>query len=443
MSLFHFKWSKVGNDKPEIQETMGHFQLIAGVTNLTENEDIWSHSLRENVLVSAYPLALWMASSWWRLLFEPLPLSGAKHLSDWRMSHEMAAANAGFIWPRVILASDGEFMQIWSPPASSWVEKQSIRYINHLQRPAYIKLSEFSYELESFIHSVLARLDATGVHHTDLFHLWQEVLEERHDADSAKYRKLEAELGFNPDECPENMVQQALQLAQQIGEHTFSEITPTYGKASSAGEFALNALQELIASPGMIGTPQIAYPGDVTTDKAMPPWKYAKELAAFVRSNMGIGDTPIDNDKLCELLGLRTQDVEYLDASRAQKIALVNPVGENKFKFHLRKKHPIAKRFELARLLGDYLSGNQRDETWLTSTDLKTSRQKFQRAFAAELLLPLTGLQAYLDSDFSESAIEDAAEHYCVSPQTVESVLVNNQLIESNQTSYLETASPY
>lgn len=49
MSLFHFKWSTVGNDKVEIQQTMGHFQFMAGVTNLTENEDIWSQTIRDDV----------------------------------------------------------------------------------------------------------------------------------------------------------------------------------------------------------------------------------------------------------------------------------------------------------------------------------------------------------------------------------------------------------
>jgi hypothetical protein len=49
-------------------------------------------------------------------------------------------------------------------------------------------------------------------------------------------------------------------------------------------------------------------------------------------------------------------------------------------------------------------------------------------------------LQAYLDNDYSESAIENASAHFNVSQKTVESILVNNNLISS---SYLEVGLPY
>ncbi|WP_254568810.1 hypothetical protein [Oscillatoria sp. HE19RPO] len=70
----NFDWLTSGNDAPEIQQTMGMFGLKAGEISLSRNEDIWSQTIRDTVLVSAYPLAAWMVASWWRLLYEPLPL---------------------------------------------------------------------------------------------------------------------------------------------------------------------------------------------------------------------------------------------------------------------------------------------------------------------------------------------------------------------------------
>jgi len=64
--------------------------------------------------------------------------------------------------------------------------------------------------------------------------------------------------------------------------------------------------------------------------------------------------------------------------------------------------------------------------SWLVTADLSTARQKFQRAFAAEFLCPIRSLIGFLDDDFSESAIEDAASHFSVSERTVESLLMNN-----------------
>ncbi len=92
----------------------------------------------------------------------------------------------------------------------------------------------------------------------------------------------------------------------------------------------------------------------------------------------------------------------------------------------------------------DTWSQTIRDSVLVSAYPLGTSRQKYQRAFAAEFLCPLSSLQAYLENDYSESAIEDAAEYFKVSSQTVESILENNGLISSPQSaSYLERSFPY
>ena len=66
---------------------------------------------------------------------------------------------------------------------------------------------------------------------------------------------------------------------------------------------------------------------------------------------------------------------------------------------------------------------------WLTNTDLRTARQKYQKAFAAEFLCPIKSLIGFLEEDFSESAIEDAANYFEVSEWTVSSLLANNHFI--------------
>ena len=72
---------------------MGMFGLKVGDFSLTRNEDVWSQTIRDTVLVSAYPLAAWMVSSWWRLLYEPLPPTGTRPSVSWRMAHD-AVSNA-------------------------------------------------------------------------------------------------------------------------------------------------------------------------------------------------------------------------------------------------------------------------------------------------------------------------------------------------------------
>jgi hypothetical protein len=439
----NFDWLPSGNDSPEIHQTMGMFRLQAGEINLTENKNIWSKEIDSKVLVSAYPLALWMASSWWRLLFEPLPPPGIKPSVDWRMAHELTASNQGFIWPRVIFASDTESMQIWATPSHP-SDQQSVRYINGLNRPVSENFLEFDSIATAFIESVISHLHETGINDTSLANLWKEVQEERSDPYSKMYRRREAELGFDPDECPDDIVKDALDLAEQMGNETLSELAPTCGRESSETE-PFSAIKELIESTGLKGKPINWSNLPVNKETTKAPWQRAKEVASFVRQEIDNQEQPLTNKILGDLLGIEESEYDnWQPQKKRQPISVAVPLDNNGFQYHPRKSHPLAKRFEFARLIGDYLLCGNSGKSWLASTDIRTSRQKYQRAFAAELLCPFDSLQSYLNNDYSESAIEEASEYFMVSQQTIETILINNGLIlSSHQVNDLELSVPY
>ena len=416
-------WSVAGYDDPEYSNTMSMLKLYINNLNLMKNQDVWSKTIRESVFVSAYPLAIWLASSWWRLNWEPLPASGRPSL-DWRLAHELGAANHGFVWPQIIFASDTEMMQVWAVP-SNVSDYQSIKYLNRLESPAIITLTDFQRGVENFISDVLERLNAMECHSTDLFELWEIIKEERDDQESFKYRRIEAEMGYDPDECPQNLMDKALELDQKMGSSTLYELAPVYG--NSARQNQLSDIEEISESKGINGKPEIPNISSYSVTQQDAPWRRAVSAACALRDEIGQKDL-IDNSKLCDLLGLRISEVEDWSPPKRYDAAIAIPECSNRFKFIPRKKHPIAKRFELARFIGDFIS-EQTDGQWLASTDLSTSRQKFQRAFAAEFLCPIARLKEFLQDDYSESAIEDAAENFQVSQRTVESLLSNNGLI--------------
>jgi hypothetical protein len=440
MLNLNIEWLTSGNDLPEIQQTMGWLGLKVGDISLTRNEDIWSQTIRDRVLVSAYPLAEWIVSSWWRLHYEPLPPAGLKPSVDWRISHELAAANQGFIWPRVILASDTESMQIWSTPTHT-VDQQSVRYINGLEHPHSINLLDFEQIIETFIQVILYRLEATKTRNSSLANLWQEVQEERCDSYASQYRRCEAELGFDPDECPESLVIDAIDLAKKMGAQTISEIAPACTQQLSDVKPLSATIHELTQTSGLNGKPNISIDYSVTHLKA--PWQKAKDIAEQVRNVLDLPiDQPVNDHLLLDLLGLSQSEYDVFAPQSRRLLAIAMP-SKSGFKFHPRKKHPIAKRFELARFIGDYVFYGNHGNSWLASTDLKTSRQKYQRAFAAEFLCPLHSLRAYLEDDYSESAIEDAAEHFQVSPKTIESSLTNHGILSAQSVGDLEANLPY
>ncbi len=171
------KWMASASGEPEVMATAAWVEMYVDNISLTRNQDIWAETVRDNVFVSAYPLAMWFASSWWRLNHEPLPTQQPRH--DWRMVHELGAANHGFVWPRVIFIPDGEAIDVWA--GTSMVPEQSVQYLQALEVPRMITLTGFQQSVERFIYSVLARLDAKGLAGSNLAHLCALVLEDLAD----------------------------------------------------------------------------------------------------------------------------------------------------------------------------------------------------------------------------------------------------------------------
>jgi hypothetical protein len=420
-------WEAAGQGTAEVLASTGRLRLQVGDINLTEHEDTFSRTIRQEVLVSAYPLAFWLAANWWRLFHEPRPPERLRPSTEWRLAHEWPAANAGTIWPAVVMASEGDTIQFQASIAAGW-RQQSIRYLNTLPVPVSIPREQVEALLDAFIASVLSRLEAWDGIHTELLDLWQEVKDERKDEDSSRYRRLEACLGYDPDEAPEALMGQAMLLAATMGPHTFSEIAPVYGRSGKGKVLSLQQLQQLLESPALEARLQVV---EVVLQKPIQsraPWRQAQQLAHALRQHLGLSNEPIPTALLCDLFGLSPQTFESTLPPRRQPIAIAVPGPTGQIALHLRKFYPSARRFELARCLGDALINGSRPESWYVSSDIPTYRQKIQRAFAAEFLCPAEGAMEQLCGDYSEPAVEQVAERFGVSPEIVENLIANQEV---------------
>lgn len=202
-------WMSTGQGEPEARETGAHLAIRVGGKTLTRNEDVWSRTVRDSVLVSAYPLAMWFAASWWRLNYEPSPEVRETEMHDWRMSHELGAASHGYVWPSVVFAPEGESIRVWSLTSGDQ-PNPSFRYTESLVEPCLIPRADFQREIDAFVAAVLARLDACGLRHTELATLWHTLLAERADPELAVRRRLEAGLGYDPGESPDALIDRAI-----------------------------------------------------------------------------------------------------------------------------------------------------------------------------------------------------------------------------------------
>lgn len=417
------KWMAAGSGEPEVAATAALLNMYVDDVCLTRNQDVWAETVRDNVFVSAYPLANWFAGSWWRLNHEPLPAQRPGY--EWRMAHELGAAGHGFVWPRVIFIPDGEAIHVWAD--ASVTPGQSVQYLQSLRAPKLIAPTGFQQSIEKFMQSVLARLDAKDLAGSNLAQLWSIVQAELADPAAARRRKLEAKLGFDPEECPEGALTAALQWESSVGDVALSELAPAIAASGAAPD--LGVIGQLANTDGIVGAPEFSFDSIDHLDQGAP-WERAVHDARALRQKIGNISDPILNGALTGLMGLSSDAVADFSPRGRSPVAVAMPLNDHQLKFVPRRRSPAGKRFELARFLGEHLRSSACEQGWLVSTDLGTSSQKYQRAFAAEFLCPIDALASFLDGDYSSYAIEEAAEEFDVSEQTVTSLLRNNGYIQ-------------
>ncbi|MEO5352836.1 MAG: hypothetical protein H7835_06450 [Magnetococcus sp. XQGC-1] len=421
------EWAPTEYGSEEIRQTSGSLRINVRNRSVIRVDDDWAKSVRDTVRVSSYPLALWFASNWWRLCWEPTPET--KPSTDWCLSHEMHGSGHGFLWPPVRFASDGEAVSIICTPSAA-ESSEPIRYLTTPQDS--IPLNIFMETVAAFIQTVLARLETCGIRNTELHTLWQEVTRERADPESRYHRQLEAQLGFDPDDAPERVVNALLNLAKSAGKSSVAEIA-----AACAGrdpDSLLHSIEQSTRCPGIQGNLSAIPKVTLGHPPAIPerPWERGYTLAQAVRAELGIHMEPLEDKHLCDLFAVPAGTLMEGEAPMKGipwSLAIRN-AENSQVSLLFRRNHRHGRRFEMARWLADIQSTSLHDR-WLPATDVKKmARQKMQRAFAAELLAPIAALRSFLTEDLTdEDRILDAGNHFGVSPQVVEKQLVNHGLL--------------
>lgn len=422
------EWESAVSGTPEEMATSAALRIGVGDSCATHVEDARSKSTREFIHASAYPLALWMAASWWRLRCESTFPTKNPPLS-WRMAHEVAAAGYGYVWPSLKLFSDRENIHIINQ-VTSHSEISTLRYLDGFDETVPERV--FAKEAKDFIELTLSRLHAFSIFDTELEQVWAEVVNEQKHADMSTYRMVEAQLGFDPDEAPEAFLDAFLSHADRIGSDAIFEIASACAGKDPVTNFS-NAVS-LSEQTAISGNIMVAEALTSTLEKSglsgLSPWERGWTVAHAARKSWNIAKDAVSSARLAEILEIQSDC--FSDASHRKRkgsVGLAIRKEDNGVAFHFSGGVETSKRFEAARFLADHLLAPISDH-WLPATHAKTARQAYQRAFAAEFLCPIDPLQDFLNGDYSEEAQEDAALHFHVSPICVASNLANHGVID-------------
>ena len=404
--------------------------LAVGEEYLTRIEDLGAKTVRNHMRGCAWRLATWFAANWWRLRWEPVPARWTKD-ADWRLAHSIAAAGGGYVWPNAIFASDGDYLEIAALPNPIGVAFEPIRYINLVH--ARITAAEFERKVDEFMENVLSRLQSLRLQDECLPELWAEVLTERHDPSATQRRKLEAMAGFDPDAAPDELLKELLEDDEQLGENALAEVAAETRHATGQALKTIRDLGRSRESPKPGGfrasMPALPAPQSVLNDGDQP-WQRAGSLARHARKHWDLGNKPIESSALAKLLGTAASIFTGESTVKTHMPLGLRTEKSGTLDIYLDRPFPTTRRFAVSRLLGDYLYFTNQ-ERLLPATHAKTSRQKFQRAFAQEFLCPIDALLEKIQTTQpDEDDISEAATHFHVSPLMVRTTLVNHGQLE-------------
>jgi hypothetical protein len=157
-----------------------------------------------------------------------------------------------------------------------------------------------------------------------------------------------------------------------------------------------------------------------------PPWLRGGAAARKAREIWNLNRQPVSNDTLVRLVGADPSLITGQGSASVPMPAARWSTHERKtWRAVLRSRWKEGKRFDLSRLIADTLVAPE-GELLMPATHAKTSRQKFQRAFAHEFLCPLDALLEQLGSlPPEDEEIESAAQYFEVSPLLIRSKLAN------------------
>lgn len=410
---------RLAEGSPEERAAFGLFTVRAAHGWLTEGYDSFINSYRKGPLVSGYHAAEWFAWNWWRLRWEPRSAA-----PDWDFAHRMTSIGEGYVWPNLMIFSDGMRTALIAEP-SSRPDARPFRYVG--AGPVVVPSAAFEASLDVFISQILDRLESEGLRDTNLSRVWDDVLTERVDPDAARRRKLEACLGREPDDVDDDVIERLLLDSDTLGLAALEELAAhSAQRRHGMDDLTAAALRQIADSLGHPASCSHAATGMaeglIARSADLPAWRLGVRIAQDIRASEGLGDGPVSNERLAGMIGTNVRTITDPPPHETELSFVLAGDGDGS-KIVLRSRWETGRRFDLARLLGDRLMSA--GGAFNPATRAATYRQKAQRAFAAELLSPFAVVEEQLARDYSTENQQDVADHFNVSALAIATSLKN------------------
>jgi len=416
----------------EHRATWARFELWVDGECITQVEDKISGSARRSIYVSLYPLAEWISFNWWRLAYDYRstwlvensrgrdPRYEARVWSEIR-PHSVREAGEGLLWPdlAVLPEDNGQTLLVWKSEQSV-PEGRTARFLSSGMKR--VASSELSLTLSSIVEQVIHRLHEQGIQKSSLMDEWESVSSA--DEDERDFCTAAAHLGLDP------YSEDAISLAEGIvraGSSFSGEVLVDFLGVARVG--TINEEIDWILSSATVASKSGVDRG-IASLKAGPtyadpsnvryPWRIGWQEASALRTELDL--RPTDRVQLEDWIETVTRPTP-----NAGMQALGFADGSSVGQLVLAKEYPTrSRRFTEARAL--WRVSHDPHGIFLVVAAYGT-RQKIERAFAAEFLAPAEGIREIIadPSVVSLDELEKVADRFGVSPMVVKHQ-VENQL---------------
>ena len=380
--------------------------------------------------VSGYHLAEWFVRNWWRLAYEPSLTDDSEDSDEtpmgWDFAHWMSTIGEGYVWPNIRLVSDGFQVSVGSFPS----EDPYVKAFRHVgaDKPELITLECLQDATRKWIDDVLHMLNEARAKNTELHRLWSALLDDIDRPEVSVQRRIEAMLGFDPDEA-NTAVRKSVADVGRLGCDAVAELAADANTRRSQVVAAsdLERSGKVVGFDGCVEDVVEPHPNfPVPAWGTCEAWRVGVAAAHAVRRSVGLNGQPVDTPMLASMAGTSESVIHKQDRTGETISFALDDGGSGSSRIVMRPKWKTGRRFDLARLIADRLFDNSIGDPLLPATQAYTYRQKAQRAFAAELLAPISAVDDFLNGDRSDARCNDAAEYFDVSRVAIDSLLRNN-----------------
>jgi len=410
----------------ELAATFASLRIDVQGETLTQVFDSRARTVRDHVFVPLYPIAEWLASNWWFLLFEHENVVKREDPA-FAHRHSLGTGADGYAVPDLTVVASGARTHLrWAPGPQPWAR---VKFLN--SGSASVDRQQFVQDCADFIDTVTRRLLARGVGSTFLQDEWAAI--GAADDDESSFCEVSAGLGWDPYDLDDDSRDRVIMLSEQLGDLS-EEAVPVIDSADPWKDCS-----------AILAAIQAAKPNVLLTDDSLPsfildqstagrPWEAGYRLAREARSELGLDGLPIpDTESLAAAL---SQSLEALRRATEPvpvlgDLHLVDGVvtrgASGGMSLGLKARGETAMRFLLCRALCEAFSSHQ-DALVTRGT---TQRQQRNRAFAAEFLVPAQSLRERITHPIVDAEqVDDLAEEFGVSTQVIHNQIENHRIAE-------------